>query len=416
MSSLASTYALAAGVPLAKPEIQDAFYPLEHPLDKTILVHAFAGAITEHNGQKHAAFPAKIYDHFAEVVGLLSPIVTPLGYRFVQIGGANEPPLKGAEYLCGKTSLHQCAYLAKRAALLIGNDSMWVHVRGAYGKPLVAVYGSTDVKNHGPHWNDPKVTRLIESHRAGRKPSYSSQESPKTVNWIRPEQIVQAALDLLGISQSLTHQTYYIGPEYQNVTFEIVPNMVVPPQMNIGIPAIRMDYHFDEAFLAQNLSVRKCAIATDKEINVNLLAQLRPQIAGIRIEVDNLSTQWIKTVKRIGIPIQAVTRQSDPEKLAAKRLELFDVECFFDVITDPDVETLRKEVGVYLNKPLDTEFKVSTLSFKSHRFILSSGRIFLSESHWRAGISVESMEQNHGEVIDDPKFWADQRRHFYYTK
>lgn len=414
MSSLASVYALSCGVPLDRPQINDTFFPLETPLDKVILLHAFAGQIVEQNGQKIPAFAAKCYSHFNETLSLLSPILAPLGYRFYQIGGPNEPPVRGAEYLCGKTTIAQCAYLVKRAALLIANDSMWVHARGAEGKSLVALYGATDDKNHGPHWRDPVKTAIIESHRSGRKPSYAMQENPRTIDYITPESVASGALHLLSISDTLTHHTHYIGPEYQLATFEIVPNMVVPPQTNLGAPpSVRMDFEFNEQILAQNLSVRKCSVVTDKEINLNLLAQFKPQIHGLRIEVDKLSADWIKKVRRLGIPIQAVCDEKDPEKVSAMRLALYDA-CLFDTVQEPTIEDLKREMSVYLNKELDKDFNFANLSFKSNRFILSSGKIYLSTAHWRAGRSVESTDKNTEKVIDTSEFWAEQKSHYYF--
>lgn len=418
MSSLAATYSLACGVTLDRPQLNTTFFPLDHPIEKMILVHAFAGSIVEQNGQKAAAFSSKCYDYYTEVLALLSPILTPLGYKFYQIGGKDEPPLKGAEYLCGKTTIAQCGYLVKNCALLLANDSMWCHWRGACGGNLVELMGPTDKRNHGPHWYDPAKTIILESHRAGKKPSYAMAENPKTIGWIAPESAGQAVLDLLGISQSLTRTSYYIGPDYNATTFEIVPNFVPNPQLNIGVPLIRADLEWkseeSEKILAANLQVRKCGIITDHEINLNLLAQFRPQIVGLRIIVDKLTPQWIKQVRRIGIPIQALTREKDEKKLSQLRLDLYDA-CFFDVLTEPDKENLKREIEVYRNKKLDTDFNLDKLSFRTNHFLLSSGKIHLSVPHWRACKSVETVEQNSDGVIDCEEFWKSQREHYYFT-
>ena len=90
MSSLAETYALQVGVPLNRPEILEKFFPLDFDYSKTILLHASAG---------NNNFPAKIYDYFNEVVGLIRPELDKAGYRIYQIGGANEQPVKGVNYL-----------------------------------------------------------------------------------------------------------------------------------------------------------------------------------------------------------------------------------------------------------------------------------------------------------------------------
>ena len=135
MSTLLETYALQCGVKIDKPWINTSFYPLPESMDKVILIHAFAGEIIE----GRATAPGKIYDHFNEVVELLSPIFNKYGYKMYQIGAGGEPTLKGVESLCGKTTFAQMTYLVKKCALLIANDSVWQHVRGSEDKPMVVV-------------------------------------------------------------------------------------------------------------------------------------------------------------------------------------------------------------------------------------------------------------------------------------
>lgn len=423
MSHLAEVYALACGVPLSQPEIMDAFFPLEHPLDKVILIHSFAGGIKEENGQKQATFPAKIYDHFDEVVALLKPIVEPAGYRIYQIGAPGEPPLRGVESLCGRTTMHQCAYLVKNCALLIGNDSQWVHIRGAERKPLVAVYGPTS-KPHFPYWQDSEKTVLIESHRRGGRPSYGSHEGPKTINWITPEQVVQAALKLIPeTTPQLSHHSLYIGEAYSQYLVELVPDVIVSPSVTISGPlVIRMDYAptdpegFTKAeqLLFSNLQHRKCCIVLDREINLTMLSQFKPQIMQMKIEVDKLSAGWIKAVKRLGIPVGFFSNESDPEKLSRLRLALHSV-VLFDHIKPPVKEDFMKGAAVYLNKELDKDFKWDTLRFKTHKALLSDNKVYLSKAHWLAGKNTPSIEQNSDLIIDNPTFWTELPCGYFYT-
>lgn len=414
MSSLADTYASACGVPLAEISVQERFFPLDHPLDKVILVHAFGGGMQNHNGQLVPTFPAKIYSYFAETLELLKPVLEPLGYRFYQIGAPGEPPLRGAESLCGKTDILQCHYLVKRAALLIGNDSMWQHLRGAARQPLVALFGPTTPREHGPHWHDPAKTILIESHRFGQKPSFASAEYPKTLDVISPEQIANAALRLLG-QPPVARKSLYFGPEYNLPIVEIVPNCVPAPQLQMVNPVIRADYHFDEQLIAQNLQIRKCSVITNREISPALLSQLKQNISVLKVELTSaISIDWVRAVKRVGVPLQFFTLETDEAKVRKMRLDLFDVECYFDTFRFPDREKLLKDMATWLHSPLDKELNLATLRFKTLKVIISDAKIYLSNAHRLAGVATDSVTNNEAQVIDSEAFWQEQSHHYYY--
>ena len=276
MSTLAETYALQIGVKLDKPSAYETYYPLDHPLDKVVLIHSFGGKIVDTPQGKQIAFPSKVYDFYSEVVAIIKPILEPLGYRLYQIGAPNEPLVPGVTHLVGRTSIHQCTYLVKRCALLIGNDSVWAHMRGAFGEPLIVCYGGTSTPHH-PFWRNREKTILIESHRFGKKPSYQSMENPKTINVIPPEQVANAALSLLDQPQ-ISRQSLSIGAAYNQPIIELIPDVVMDPRVQTPVPPIiRMDLHFSEENLAKNLQVRKCQIITNREIDIDSAGEIQAQ-------------------------------------------------------------------------------------------------------------------------------------------
>ena len=415
--TLAETYALATGVPLDKPEMVSAFFPLDTTMDKVILIHAFAGATVNQNGQIHASFPAKIYDRFNEVIDLLRPIVEPLGYKFFQIGGPGEPGLRNIESLVGKTNMHQCAYLVKNCALLIGNDSMWAHVRGAEKKPQTHLYSAT-ASPHFPYWHHPDKAFFIESHRAGKKPSFAAVEHPKTINWITPEEVANAALRALDLPPTVTRKSLFFGDSYNVAAVELVPNCIVGPHVQIPGPlVVRMDYVDDvksaEQILLSNLQIRPCLIITDKELDLNLLKQAKPRIAGLRVEIDKVTPEWVKQVKKLGIQTAFFCSEQDESKLAALRLAFYE-SCLFDHFQPPKKEDFVKGVSTYLNKPLDTLTIPDTLLFQTNKFLLSEGKVYLSKAHWKAGINTPTTEKNNGQVIDTEDFWSEVSHSYIY--
>jgi heptosyltransferase-2 len=64
--------------------------------------------------------------------------------------------------LSGRTSLAELAALMARAAAVVSNDSGAMHLAGAVGAPVVAVFGATDEQRtaplrRGPHAPAPRV-------------------------------------------------------------------------------------------------------------------------------------------------------------------------------------------------------------------------------------------------------------------
>jgi glycosyl transferase family 9 (putative heptosyltransferase) len=413
---LAELYSLESGLKLGETSAYETYYPLDHSIEKCILIHSFGGKIVDTPQGKQIAFPSKIYDYYNEVVAILKPIVEPLGYRFYQIGAPGEPLLPGVTHLVGRTTIHQCTYIVKRCALLIGNDSLWAHQRGSFGKPMVVCYGGTSLPHH-PFWNNRDKSILIESHRFGNKPSYQSMENPKTINLIPPEQVANAALSLLDQPQ-ISRRSLSMGVLFNQPIIELIPDVVMDPRIQTPVPpVIRMDLHFDEENLGKNLQLRKCQIITNREIDINLLARLKPNIAAIRMEIDKLSPDWIKKVKRLGVQCAVMAVEKDDAKVQQMRLDYYDVlqPTGFDRFVPTTLDDWKADVAKYTQSPLDPAIKLDTLSFKTNKFILSNGKVYLSKAHWKAGIAAASTDANTGTVIDDPLLWEDAA-HLYVFK
>lgn len=397
---LLELYSLATGLKIGNQTLAESFYPLS--TDKYITLQASSGMV------------AKNYSHYSEVINLIAPKLKELNISIIQLGGPEDQPVQGCIHLQGKTTLHQSNHLLRNSILHIGNDSWMAHRAGALKIPLIVLYGPTTIANHSPFDCDSERTILIESHRFGKKPSYQAHESPKTINLIKPEEIANAALKLLNLPL-VTQESIFIGGAYQQSIVELVPDVVVSPNVQIpGQLIIRMDYLHNEKILAQNLSVRQCNVIANREIDLAILSQLRQNIGAVRLEIDKISPGWIKEFKKLGIRTMFSCSERDAAKVAAMRLEYFDA-CFFDQFVPPTAEDFRKDAAKYLNKSLDESLKFDTLSFKSNKFLLSDNKVFLSKAHWKAGKNTPNTNQNTGQVIDDPVFW-EESAHFYIFK
>ena len=136
------------------------------------------------------------------------------------------------------------------------------------------------------------------------------------------------------------------------------------------------------------------------------------------MEIDKLSADWIKKVKRLGVQCAVMATEKDDAKVQQMRLDYYDAlqPTGFDRFIPATLDDWKAEVAKYIQKPLDPETKLDTLSFKTNKFILSNGKVYLSLAHWRAGVAAANTDANTGTVIDSPDFWIDAAMHFYIFK
>lgn len=417
MSTLAKTYALACGVKLDKIQVWEQFFPLDHPLDKCIFLHASAGGKDANN---QPLFPSKIYDHWEDVFRILAPILEKESYRVFQIGVASDPVIPRTTSLCGSTTMKQTAYLLRRCAALVGNDSMNVHLAGSFDTPLVAIYGPTDPKNHGPEWFNPDKTVLIESHRFGAKrPTYSAFEQAKTINAIPPEQIANALLKILGLPQ-VEHQTYCFGALYKNQIIDIVPDTILRPDFFPNVPVnVRLDYQHEEAGLLANIKQRRCLVFAEKPFDLNILRENRSNLAFCRVKVgDGITPQFAKELIRIGAPCVFFTEEEDQQKLKEIRYEFLDV-CLIEKAVYTTVDTFWDLSDRYTNSKLDRNVNLSKLAYKSNKYIVSAKGIYLSRVSWeKKKNAIPNLGENSqliGDLAKEPGFWK-ELQHFYIHK
>lgn len=414
---LAEVYSLGLGVPIGEPFLLPQFFPLDHPIEKVILLHASASKIDDQN---RSISPAKVYDYYGEVVSMLNATLLEKGYKIFQIGDIKEPPIPGTVNLLGQTTLKQLAYLLKNCALKIGNDSGSSHIAAFYKTPTVTLFGSTNAANHGPFWYDKDKTVFLESHRFGEKwPSFASSEPDKTINTIPPEDVVNSSLKLLGFPE-INHKSYFIGKHYPPTIFEIVPDTSLKPEFfpNLDI-IIRMDYLHNENGLAANLQQRRASILADKMFNVDILRALRPNVMFVKIKIsDEITPSFIKQIIRLGAPCSFYSDETDPRKLKEMKYRFMDA-AVFDSAKDATVDDFWRQSDHYLNKKLDRDTNLANLKFRTNKFLVSSNGIFLNKVSWVQNKNkLENLSQNSqtiGDLAKEPDFWKELDHYYIYS-
>ncbi len=386
MSHLIEEYAKNLGVKIGKPVFEPHYFPIIE--DKYITIHV------------DNKIDSKYYEFFPETLDLLKNIISPLGYKIYQIGGGEDPELSGVDKSYLGFSRKQTAYIIKNSSLHIGIDSFPVHLASVYDVPIISLYSHIYPQHAYPYWSTKEKVRILEADRKGNKPSYNYQEKPKSINTIKPEDIVKNACELLNVPFTNLISTKYIGESYSTPFIEIVPDFYGEAQeLKSRLLNIRMDYEFNEQVLLQWASNYKVHIVTDQPIDLKILASTRNNIDKFSFEVNDCEkfpVEYLEAVKNLGIKLSGFCK--NPEQLNSIRDYYFDflIEKEDDKINLQQVEELRK-------------FK--KLKFLTKKDIFSKGKRFASKAHLD---SNNPMLDKASEVIDSNEFWCDLEHYYIY--
>tara|TARA_R110001592_G_scaffold64378_9_gene197918 strand:+ start:1226 stop:2365 length:1140 start_codon:yes stop_codon:yes gene_type:complete len=374
--NLLERYSLSTGFKINKLAPSEDFYPVP---SKYITIQTSSG------------MESKNYDYYTDVLDAIAPKLKEMGYEILHIGlDCNEYP--HCINLINKLNINQTFYVLRNSKLHVGNDSFAVHHAGLYDIPTVALYGPTTPVNHGPYFR--KNAKLIESHRDGKNPSFLPQESPKTINYIKPEEVINSIFNHLYIDP-IKSETIFIGSAYGNQVIEVIPNVVVNPNALQGkMPIMRCDYEYDEKFVCENLSRCKYSVVTDKETPLNLYQQFKNNIHEISFKVDmNSDIVYIKNLRKIGLPVRLWS--DDKENIKDIRFRFLDIDI------------------VYMNKYEECSIEIPEgAKYKSHKYILSDGKVYISKEDWKNDRSLKSPEENILEIKEKSLDFLKEIQHF----
>ena len=380
---LIETYALNCGLKIDKPYIYEKYCPI--PFDQYI------------SFQPCSKYTSKSYDFWQEVINLLVPILIQKNIHIIQIGGKDEKPIDNCYQMQGRTTINQAAYIIKRGLLHFGADSFGVHVASSYDKPIVALYSNSRPENAGPYFNSKSNVKILEISKQDRKPSYSAEESPKTINEIDPVDIANSVLEFLGL-QKINMKTLRLGEEYGRKLIESVPNSVIADISKLGVSSLimRMDYEFNEEALEEQLKRNNCSIITSKPIRSNLLKAYKSNIAQIIYNLDeNHDLNFVKALKSSGIPYVLTTDLSE-DFVKSIKLEYMDYQQIIRAVKS------KKEDIKNLND-------LNNLYYNSNKITISKGQIYNSKAAYLKGIPFENKPIK---IIDIPEFW-EEAKYFY---
>lgn len=358
---LVETYATNCGLKIDKPYIYDKFFPI--PVEKYVTLQPFSK-------------PSKSYDFWQEVVFQLKPFLDDSNIKIVQIGAKGEIDIDGCLHTQGQTSIAQCAYVIKNSILHIGVDSFAAHIASGFSKKIVCLYSNSNINNVKPFWSKDKDCILIEPDRKGKKPIYSLEHNPKLINTIKPETIVQAVLDLLGVNQTVNRETLYIGETYGKKTFEWIPNCLVDTNsLKVDSLICRYDLLQDIECVKKQTEISKLCIVTDQPFELQVKKE---QIKEVVFFIDKEKykpgfNNWCRQIDNLGIKLIVVSKHPEHE-INDIKMDFMDVAPIF---YKKQIDTTALPIG-------------SKVKYKSRRLIISKGKMYPSEQAVKTNTSVVS--------------------------
>jgi hypothetical protein len=356
---LVETYSLSTGSKIKKPFIHKKFFPL--PFDKYITI------------QNSSGMQGKSYDYFQEVVNFVYEDLEKFGYKIIQIGNKDDKPLTNVFNLQGQTNINQTAFILENSQLHVGNDSFAIHMCSAFDVPLIGLYSVSSPEIAGPFWKNKNQICLTPKNW---NPSFNPNESPKRVNEIKIESIIESMKTLLNINLSQNIHTVFIGERYGHILLEAIPSIILPNNVFPEIPLnIRFDYieeiqENDYICTLNNLNIRKCAIITDKPLEIEKLFQLKDKIINLFYDITfkDLDITFVNKVKSLGMKVDFIFNKSKNKNesvLNNKKLELIDYQEIINIVENTD-------------KPKE-EIKESNF-YKSKKILFANNNTYLSKA------------------------------------
>lgn len=378
-------YAVNCGAKISKPYISPVYFPL--PFEKYICLHAGSG------------MESKNYDFYDEVVDLIHPFLEENNIKIVQIGGEKEKKIDKCYHALG-SSKRQMAYIISNSLLCFGNDTMSIHFASYFNKKIVCASSVLFESCFYPYWSNKKDYSIINSHRNNKKPSFSAQEKPKSINLIEPEKIAIEVLKHLNIKNDLNKiHTIYLGENFYNSIVHHIPDHLVNPSPNVKNLNIRMDLFFNESALVEQLKLTPAIITTNKPIKIEILQALKNRIYGINYYIDeNHDPQFVLDIKNLNIKFNLYSFMNQQE-LNKYKIQYMDLGLIQSITFD--IKDIEEKVNKY---------KHHKLYYKSNHIYLSKGNVYLSEHDYLKGTnSIKNIHTNTAELIstnilrEDPK-------------
>lgn len=386
---LLENYALSTASKIKKSYINKKFFPIA--ADKYITIST-SSEIQNAN-----------YDYYQDVIDFIFPKLEKNGYKIVQIGSKEDKPLNKVINLQGTTNVNQIAFILNNSKLHLGNDSFMIHMCSSFEVPVIGLYSISSPDVTGPFWKSSQQICLTPSIE-NWSPSFNPNESPKTINKIKIEKVVEFINLLLFNENDINFETKYTGERYGHILLESLPDQILPQQFfPNSLLNIRFDYIDkveDKEYngVLNNLNIRPCSIVTDKTINLQPLLQFKDKLNLLFYDVTkSIDLNFVEALHKFGIRHAYIfhEKKGDKEDIPKRKFDLIEYPNNLEIISSkiPDIENINNyfyksnklliaNQNIYLSRAAQLENKpINDLSqpWVQHCNIFSNTNIFLSE-------------------------------------
>lgn len=381
---LLESYSLNCGAKIDKPFIFTSYFPL--PFERYVVFHS------------QGKIGSKNYYYWQDVINCVSPELEKNNIKIVHLGSADANKYTNVVNLCGQTNVNQTAYVLERSMLFFGCDGFESQLAGHFNVPIVSINSMSYANNTGPYFGNKESQVVFESfvRTNNKKASFNQNETPKSIDLIKPEEIANAILKLLKINFEMPFETVHSGTKYSYLSIqESIPNYKEQLFNPESIVEIRADIECDDESLSAQLSYyKKSFVVVDKPINLNILRHFKKNISMLVFkitEVDN--RQFLSSVRELGIKTLLISRLPQDVINSLKIL-------YYEYGTISKVTEASQGVVDSLRKDVDKLF------YRSSKIVGSKGKY-----HYSLIAEMNSIPMNNGyeyqKVIDNELFWRD---------
>ena len=368
-------YSANCGVKIVRPSAASSYFPLR---DERYIILDLRNK-----------YPTNVYELFSDVFAYIDSSLKSAEIKIYVLNSHERDIIAGTQPFINLTKKQE-AYLVKNSLLVVSGDNLSAYYAAALGIPSIGLYSAYPAACTAPLWSS--LHTSLSSDRCGNLPAYGVKETPKTINFIKPEQLASLILKKLSIDFPIDVETIYIGDHYPVKVVEVIPDYVSPPEFLQGRAInLRADYHFHEERIVHWLQGRTVNLLVEQPINLNLLKYFKQNIVQLTVNInDSFSEEYLKSVVATGIKLEIFCEHK--EKLSDFRFKLFD----FDI--EESIFKSKKDLDESLNQ------------FNKNTYFLS-GKILISDGEKYSCLEAKKQKNvltGEPEIVYDTKdFWKE---------